>query len=192
MKNPEEFCVYPFGFDPVWWVSSQQLNFTNSVKMKMAVIMATFHMSTGMICKGLNAIYFKKWMVLIFEVFTGLVIFWGLIGWLVFLVFFKWMFYPVNAYSNIITDEAGFKKINMSPSLINVMTSLTVSLGAAPVSLDPITREEVVVEFFPNQTTIGKGLILGVMVAVPLMLCVIPCTACCTHKKDAGQGEEFQ
>ena len=44
--------------------------------MKMAVIMAFFHMSMGMICKGLNAIYFKKWQVLIFEVITGFIVFW--------------------------------------------------------------------------------------------------------------------
>ena len=35
-------------------------------------------------------------------------------------------------------------------------------------------------------------MILGVVVAVPLMLCVIPCAACCTHKKDAGHGNELQ
>lgn len=98
LKNPSENCVYPFGFDPAWWLSTQQLVITNSVKMKMAVIMAFFHMSMGMICKGLNAIYFKKWQVLIFEVITGFMVFWGLIGWLVFLIWYKWMFYAVDAY----------------------------------------------------------------------------------------------
>lgn len=108
---------------------------TNSVKMKMAVIMATFHMSMGMINKGLNAIFFGKWLVLFFEVITGLMVFWGLIGWLVFLVIYKWMFYPVDAYAgNNPLDTATynpteFAKLNMSPSLINTMTSLTVSLG---------------------------------------------------------------
>ena len=23
LKNPDENCVYPFGFDPVWWLSTQ-------------------------------------------------------------------------------------------------------------------------------------------------------------------------
>lgn len=67
--------------------------------MKMAVIMAFFHMSMGMACKGLNAIYFKRWSVFLFEVVTGFMVFWGLIGWLVFLSFYKWMFYPVNNYA---------------------------------------------------------------------------------------------
>ena len=52
-------------------------------------------MSMGIICKGLNAIHFKKWQILFFEVITGLMVFWGLIGWLVFLIWYKWMFYSV-------------------------------------------------------------------------------------------------
>ena len=191
LKNPNENCVYPFGFDPVWWLSTQQLVMTNSVKMKMAVIMATFHMSMGMICKGLNAIYFKKWLVLFFEVITGLMVFWGLIGWLVFLVFYKWMFYPVNAYANRETDYAEYAKLNMSPSLITTMTSLTVGMFSPPESIEPDSRKAVAVEFFPNQTKVGAALIIGVLIAVPLMLCVIPCAACCTQKKDAAaHGEQ--
>lgn len=57
--------------------------------------------------------------------------------------------------------------------------------------LDP-AHGTVAVEFFPNQTTIGIYLVLGVAVAVPLMLCVIPCAACCTHKKDAPHGNDFE
>merc|ERR1712151_327190 len=83
--------------------------------------MATFHMSMGMINKGLNAIFFKKWAVLFFEVITGLMIFWGLIGWLVFLVFYKWMFYSVDAYAAKEPANYDFQKLNESPSLINVM-----------------------------------------------------------------------
>ena len=113
-------------------------------------------------------------------------IFWGLIGWLVFLVFYKWMFYPVNPYCNADTDYDCFAKLNMSPSLINTMTSLTVGIGSPPQSVDPKTREEEDVQMFGAQTTIGVAFVLGVVVAVPLMLCVIPCVACCTHKKDAG------
>lgn len=31
-------CVYPFGVDPKWYVSSKELNFMNSLKMKLAVL----------------------------------------------------------------------------------------------------------------------------------------------------------
>ncbi len=32
-------CVYPFGFDPKWYVSPNELSFFNSFKMKLAVIL---------------------------------------------------------------------------------------------------------------------------------------------------------
>ena len=121
--------------------------------MKMAVIMATFHMSMGIICKGLNAIFFKKWKILFFEVFTGLMVFWGLIGWLVFLIFFKWMGYPVNPYASQLVDDEkdDFAKLNMAPSLINTMTSLCLGFMQgtySPQSVNPFTRKEETVKMF--------------------------------------------
>jgi len=33
-------CVYPFGFDYIWFLSDQLLSYTNNFKMKLAVIFA--------------------------------------------------------------------------------------------------------------------------------------------------------
>jgi V-type H+-transporting ATPase subunit a len=44
--------------DPIWSLSNNKLTFVNSVKMKMSVIFGVFHMSIGIIIKGLNTIKF--------------------------------------------------------------------------------------------------------------------------------------
>lgn len=49
-------CVYGFGMDPAWALSPQRLTFTNSIKMRMSVIIGVWHMSMAICVKGLNAI----------------------------------------------------------------------------------------------------------------------------------------
>jgi V-type H+-transporting ATPase subunit a len=52
-------CVYPFGMDPVWSISTNGLTFFNGYKMKLAVILGVLQMMFGIFLKGLNAISFK-------------------------------------------------------------------------------------------------------------------------------------
>jgi V-type H+-transporting ATPase subunit a len=54
-------CIYPFGVDPVWYTARNELQFLNSLKMKIAVILGILQMSLGVFMKGVNSIYFKNW-----------------------------------------------------------------------------------------------------------------------------------
>lgn len=83
-------CTYPMGVDPIWGITSNKLQFINGIKMKVSVIMAIFHMSIGIIMKGTNSVYFNKPWDLITEVIFGLIIFWGLFGWMDTLIIAKW------------------------------------------------------------------------------------------------------
>lgn len=58
--------------------------------MKLSVIMGVLHMMIGIICKGTNAIFFRRWVVLFTEVLAGSVILLGLFGWMDFLIYAKW------------------------------------------------------------------------------------------------------
>jgi V-type H+-transporting ATPase subunit a len=60
-------CVYPFGMDPKWYSSNNELTYFNSLKMKMAVIIGVAQMSFGVILKGINSIHFGLYIDFIFE-----------------------------------------------------------------------------------------------------------------------------
>ena len=46
-SNPH--CVYPAGIDPVWFVAKQEITFSNSMKMKLAVIFGVCHMTLAIL-----------------------------------------------------------------------------------------------------------------------------------------------
>jgi vacuolar-type H+-ATPase subunit I/STV1 len=56
----------------------------------MSVIFGVFHMSLGIINKGQNCVYFSDYTTLFCEVITGLIILFGLFGYMDFLIIMKW------------------------------------------------------------------------------------------------------
>ena len=93
----EKDCVYKFGMDPSWALSSNYLTYTNNIKEKLSVIIAYFHLNFGIFLNALNCIHRGDWKRLIFDIFTGFFIFLGLIGFMIVLIYVKWWF-PVNPY----------------------------------------------------------------------------------------------
>lgn len=63
----EDGCTYPFGIDPVWSMSPNQLTFVNSYKMKLAVILGVLHMLLGIVLKGINALFFNNMIDFYYE-----------------------------------------------------------------------------------------------------------------------------
>jgi V-type H+-transporting ATPase subunit a len=82
--------VYPFGLDPIWHVSTNELLFFNSFKMKLSVIFGILQMFTGTCLKGLNAIYFGEKLDFFFEFVPMVVFSSSLFVYMVFLIFLKW------------------------------------------------------------------------------------------------------
>ena len=81
--------------DPVWGLATNRLTFVNNIKMKLSVIFGVLHMTFGVLVKGTNSIFFRKWNDLIFEVITGIIILEGLFGWMDALIYAKW-FFPLD------------------------------------------------------------------------------------------------
>ncbi|POI29250.1 hypothetical protein CIB84_007000 [Bambusicola thoracicus] len=88
--------AYPFGIDPIWNLASNRLSFLNSFKMKMSVILGVAHMTFGVVLGVFNHLHFKKkyniYLVFLPELLFMMCIF----GYLVFMIFFKWLAYSAE------------------------------------------------------------------------------------------------
>jgi V-type H+-transporting ATPase subunit a len=83
-------AIYPFGVDPAWHISSNDLLFFNSMKMKMSVILGIFHMTFGIILKGMNAVFFRSWLDFYTEFLPMIIFDVAFFGYMVILIFVKW------------------------------------------------------------------------------------------------------
>jgi len=82
--------VYPFGLDPIWHVSSNELLFFNSFKMKLSVILGIIQMFAGTCLKGANAIYFGEKYDFFFEFIPMVMFASSLFVYMVVLIIMKW------------------------------------------------------------------------------------------------------
>merc|ERR1711871_734551 len=82
--------VYPFGVDPAWKISENELLFFNSMKMKMSVIIGIIQMTFGICLRGLNSYYDKNFRDLYCECLPMLLFASSFFGYMVFLIFYKW------------------------------------------------------------------------------------------------------
>jgi V-type H+-transporting ATPase subunit a len=82
--------VYPFGLDPMWHVTSNELLFFNSFKMKLSVVFGIIQMFMGTCLKGLNAIYFGEKWDFIFEFLPMVAFACSLFVYMIVLIFMKW------------------------------------------------------------------------------------------------------
>lgn len=115
-RNTTDTCVYPFGVDPVWYTAKNELQFMNSMKMKIAVILGVLQMSFGVFMKALNSIHFKRSLDFIHEFIPQIVLLWVLFGYMDTLIIMKWT-----------TDYTG--REGQAPSIITFMINMFLNGG---------------------------------------------------------------
>ena len=128
-------------------------------------------MTMGIVVKGLNALYFKRKLVFWTEVVTGLIILNCLFGWMDALIIIKWL-YKMNPYS---LNPSMIFRINSAPGIINCVINEFLALGKQPYTNQTGTID---VYFFPAQRAISEIFVVLVLICVPIMLFVKPCSAC--------------
>uniref|UniRef100_A0A8C9WWZ0 V-type proton ATPase subunit a n=1 Tax=Sander lucioperca TaxID=283035 RepID=A0A8C9WWZ0_SANLU len=87
---------YPLGIDPIWNLASNRLTFLNSYKMKMSVILGVIHMSFGVILSTYNYLHFRKKHSLYLVFLPELLFLLCLFGYLVFMIFYKWLVFTAK------------------------------------------------------------------------------------------------
>ena len=85
-----ENCTHSFGLDPIWYMSSNELLFTNSLKMKLSVLLGVTQMVLGIFLKGLNSLFQLDLIEFIFVFIPQLILMLALFGYMNFLIIVKW------------------------------------------------------------------------------------------------------
>ncbi|KAK0552434.1 H(+)-transporting V0 sector ATPase subunit a [Tilletia horrida] len=164
--------VYPFGLDPTWHGASNNLVFTNSMKMKMSIILGVFHMSLAIFLQAPNFIHFDQQYSLWAELIPQITFFWSLFGYLTVAIIYKW---ATNWYE---TDANGVVFRNNPPSLLNMLIYMFLSPGN-------VEKEK---ELYSGQAFVQTVLLLMAAVCVPWMLIAKPYILYQKNKSRKGAG----
>ncbi|XP_063966249.1 V-type proton ATPase 116 kDa subunit a 1-like [Lytechinus pictus] len=141
-------AIYPIGVDPMWQLATNKINFLNSYKMKLSVILGISQMTFGVFLSFCNHRYFKNPLNIWCEFVPQLIFMVSIFGYLVVLIFVKWLIYDV-------WNE------NDAPSLI--LTLINMGLFTPP---DP--------PMFKGQPSLQVFLVLVAVACIPWMLLVKP------------------
>ncbi|XP_055851306.1 V-type proton ATPase 116 kDa subunit a 1-like [Episyrphus balteatus] len=124
-KNPSK-GTYPIGVDPIWMLAENKIIFLNTYKMKMSIIFGVIHMFFGVCMSVVNFRDFKKPANILLE-FLPKIIFLGLLfGYLVFMMFFKWIQYSAKADNQ--ADSAG-----CAPSILVMFINMMLFKSSKPL-----------------------------------------------------------
>ena len=170
-----ETCNHRFGLDPVWYMSSNELGFINSLKMKLSVILGVFHMLIGILLKGLNAIFEKDFVELIFVFFPQLILMLILFGYMDFLIFIKWatVYKPDGIiFQDENKNETIYQSENiLAPDIKSYLMNIFLSPGNLPPKPQlPINITSYDWKLFAERPTLEK---IHVGILVCSLFCII-------------------
>ncbi|POY70214.1 hypothetical protein BMF94_6797 [Rhodotorula taiwanensis] len=142
---------YWFGLDPGWHGADNSLIFTNSLKMKMSIVLGVLHMSFAICLQVLNHLHFKRPELILAEFLPQILFMESIFGYLVVCILYKWS----------VDWEAAERQ---PPNLLNMLIKMFLSPGN-------VAPEE---QLYSGQAFVQVVLLLLALVCVPWMLCTRP------------------
>merc|ERR1719273_15398 len=146
--NKTTDAPYPFGIDPAWYHKANSLQFTNSMKMKLAVTLGVMQMSFGIILGLTNDVYHGDVLSVLFTFIPRITFMFCTFGYMIFMIIYKFFI-----------DWSG-NEAN-APNLIQTMIKMFLSpTGGPPIPLFG----------FEFQKTLQIALVIIALICVPVML----------------------
>jgi len=149
--------VYPFGMDPSWYNTNNQLAFMNSFKMKLSVLLGVTQMTFGVFLSLSNHLYFHDYMHVFHEFVPRLLFLLCTFGYMDAIILYKM---TVNWQASSVSP----------PNLVQTMINMFLSPGS-------VTSDK---QLYAGQGGFQAFLLVVAFLSVPWMLCAIPCL---TNKK---------
>jgi len=168
---------YPYGVDPTWYGTTNQLQFFNSLKMKISVILGVTQMTFGIFLGSFNHVYERDWLGLFLEWIPRMLFMTCTFGYMIGIIIYKWC---------VDWSQPG---LNSPPNLIQTMIKMFLSPGVVPSDS----------ELYPGQAQVQLYLIVTALISVPVMLLAKPCILhfCCSggasksRRHDTESGTEM-
>lgn len=143
--------TYPFGLDPIWRRSDNELFLSNSLKMKLSIVFGVVQMEAGIVLSLFNHLHFKRTLDVFFEFIPQVTFMTCTFGYLVFLVFFKWLSdsitpatpYLINVFINMFIDfghldyqmYSGQNGVQMTLAILTIISALAMLIPKPIIEL---------------------------------------------------------
>ena len=143
----QEGWVYPFSVDPGWKGAKNELDFYNSLKMKVSVIIGVSQMVLGIFLSAFNASHFKKPYNFWFEFLPQLLFMVLLFGYMNVLIVIKWL-----------------KDWNLGAKSAPYLLTTMINIFLSPTSIDEADK------LYDIQVGVQMVVVAIALICVPLML----------------------